>query len=277
MFVFQIFNNYEVTKYLKKNVFFKDKMDTLEFSTTSDYLETILDSSESILVVGPGLSTDYGHYGHPMDFAIIWFLEHLSRESKLTLMDMPGTTYEPSSGCYNLDLVLAYLETLSKIIKACAIEAIRGDVNEIELAENQFGIIWDHGTLDFAKREPKPYSSEPWESRIRKIGKQNRSEAEEETIRSRRMENILGQYNRWLKPNGRAVIFGVDQQRRRFLQAQPNLELRELLVQEDRYATGLTAKQLFPDRAAGDKRDFSDGYLYPIHELKEFFEVRKVN
>jgi hypothetical protein len=235
---------------------------SIHYTEISDYLEDVLDPSRPILAVGPGIvpSAYNNSVCLPMDIAILWFAE--KSKSEIVVIDLPKSC---NAGChYNPHGVSHYLQAISKVT-GTKVNFITDDVARTDLEEEKFGLIWDHGTINWAMINPF------------KRRDPNATPKEVERRCITRCTQIVENYKKWLSPGGKALIcdpcsgtYGVKD-----LAAPNGMIETEVMVNHERYPTSLTSEQIFIGRVASD-RYYKNGFLLPHYNMDRIVEFTKL-
>ena len=239
------------------------------FPSMSAYLETILNPDQPVLAVGPGvcinrddddlyLPNENGLY-LPMDIAILWFSEHLrGRNGRIDVFDLPediiGGTHAPS-------LVRGYLDGFTKRIDGAPLSLREGDIASADMASEQYGLLWDHGTLSYASEEGCKY------------------------IRQRETA-ILDNYFRMTKPGGKIILVENlhmgPYRGEEWWRQHPGISTQEVKVKADAYKTSLTGRDIsgVDDFLSDGVDDFlseylDKGFLIPYYQLTHVTEITK--
>jgi len=215
---------------------------------TSEYLEQVVDFDQPILVVGPGADfhTDlsYDLCAPPMDRAIIWFAEKLAgRKGRLDIFEQDNKAPEGGSHCWFK--VKWYLQLLAAKAPLGEIRFVIGDITKTILKEKEYGLVWDHGTL------------ECWLGLI---------DGNSYTPQDRAIEN----YRRAIKEGGTVAICGHSNV---FDNHPSPPKTRRIDLEQDAYRTQLNQEQI----GLGRKRMYflENDLLTPRHSCTSIFEISK--
>jgi hypothetical protein len=233
---------------------------------TSDYLEQIVDFDQPILVVGPGvryfpceelvepLIKGKAAPLPPMDIALIWFAEKLiGRKGRVDVFDLPIEV--PFGGSHNPKALKGYLEELTKRTSLGRINYLQGDIAEYNLPIFEYGLIWDHGTLN-QWSHVNPHSGYD--------------------DRHKRSIRIMDNYLQGLDPEG-LICLGtsdIDQGDQELLERMDRNNPHKVKLDKDAYRTTLNYKELglgltkTPPFLKGD-------LLFPQYQNTVILEIRK--
>ncbi len=233
---------------------------------TSEYLEMAVDFDKPILAVGPGLqslSTNQGYLSVPLDVAVIWFAERLcQRQGRLDIFDIPPQIETPWS-FHGIDKVQRYMDGLAARAPLGEIRYIEGDIAHHRFPENEYGTIWDHGTL-----EGLIYSSRPLP------GSREKGDI-------RRVKKIMNTYQQALSIGGKLIFAGEFYEDRVPFQAEraetEGFMLSKLELEKDAYETSLTLQELFPLKNTTAPCFWNNGQLLPRYDTwKSILEMIRI-
>ncbi|MFA6461797.1 MAG: hypothetical protein WCV90_06015 [Candidatus Woesearchaeota archaeon] len=213
---------------------------------TSDYLEQVVDFDQPILVVGPGADhragLNYDLCAPPMDRAAIWFAERLAgRKGRLDVFEQDYKAPEGGSHCWFK--VRNYFHLLASRVPLGTINFIIGDITKYPLPEKEYGLIWDHGTLQV------------W-------------------IKNDAVDRTLENYSNAITEKGIIAISGYDNISDKLEKNERINETRRIELTDDAYRTGLTSEQL--ESGLAEKRSLlQEGLLLPRYSYNTILELRR--
>ena len=223
---------------------------------TSDYLEQIVDFDQPILLVGPGadiIYEDCGYAAIPMDRALIYFAEKLhNNKGHLDIFDLPPDSY--GGGHHNIDQIKKYINNLKEKTNLGKINYVEGDIAVDKLPEKKYGFIWDHGTLSF------------W------VGEDPDSEETSTSLQNERIENTIKNYSSSLRDDG-VIAIATKKDKTSIITNHllPNLKIKQIKIEEDKYKTRLNAQTIF-SAIYGDKYEDHFGNDQPAKEYSYLYE-----
>ena len=231
---------------------------------TSDYLESVVNFDEPILLVGPGESQKFRSNNEggarlcfPMDVALIWFAEKLhGRKGRLDVFDLPKRY--SSGGLHDILACERYIRKLEKFAPLGNVKFLKpGDIAHADLKKKEYGFIWDHDTLY------NWVQTDPVTGRI-------------PTYDNSRVNTTLNNYFQSLTKGGKLAIatrFGI---RERFSASHLEGEEKSISLFRDFYSTNLTADQLFlREYGPFTSKLFSQGTLRPEYPCNHIDQISK--
>lgn len=224
---------------------------------TSEYLEQKVNFDEPILLVGPGIRTSGEEYCRstqlfpPMDVALIWFAEKLAgKKGRIDVFDLPQKSLNQC--CHNIDAVRLYLEKLGTIIPLGRINYLEGDIVECKFPPEEYGFIWDHGTLA------------GWSGCL----------PNSDYLDPQRIEKVLTTYHQALKNEGLAALCCYPGQTKFQELCQSNYHFEKINLQRDAYQTNFKQEQFDFDHLK-DSFLLRSGFLIPKYKYHLILEMRK--
>lgn len=221
---------------------------------TSEYLEQIVNFNLPILVVGPGIRITEAIEAPPMDTAVLWFAEKLyGRHGRLDILDLPKQN--GNGGCHDPAALKRYMTKLSSKANLGEINYLYGDVAKLDKPDEEYGLIWDHGTL------------QSWSHVDPDNGMDDTA---------RRTRTILENYSRMTHQEGKICLCASVGRENFYARVNHVFPAIERQLGEDSYHTSLTHKQLNIDRGDLIKTGFlKEDLLFPSYSRTRIIEIRK--